>query len=179
MHVLGVTDYFCIQTYREVRKRKAEGRLPTVEFIFPNVEMRLDLKTEKKRPINIHLLFSPDDANHEAEIERILGQLTFEFQGRNYQCALTQLAELGRAFDPKQTDEQSAIRAGVNQFKTTLQALRQIFRTEVWLRKNRLVAVAGGLGGWHRWTSGGRTRSRRCGARLKRSRILSSRARRS
>ena len=146
VHVLGVTDYFCIQTYREVRKRKAEGRLPTVEFIFPNVEMRLDLKTEKKRPINIHLLFSPDDANHEAEIERILGQLTFEFQGRNYQCALTQLAELGRAFDPKQTDEQSAIRAGVNQFKTTLQALRQIFRTEVWLRKNCLVAVAGGLG---------------------------------
>jgi hypothetical protein len=51
VQALGVTDYLCIQTYREVRKRKAEGRLPRVEFIFPNVEMRLDLKTEKKRSI--------------------------------------------------------------------------------------------------------------------------------
>ena len=65
VQVLGVTDYFCIQTYQEVRKRKAAGRLPQVELIFPNVEMRLDLKTEKRKGINIHLLFSPDNPNHE------------------------------------------------------------------------------------------------------------------
>ena len=146
VHALGVTDYFCIQTYREVRRRKAEGRLPSVVLIFPNVEMRLDLKTEKKKAINIHLLFSPDDPNHEAEIERILGHLTFEFRERKYRCTLAELAELGRAFDPQQTDKQGAIRAGANQFKTTLQDLRQLFRVEAWLRKNCLVAVAGGLG---------------------------------
>lgn len=146
VHALGVTDYFCIQTYREVRKRKAEGRLSQVELIFPNVEMRLDLKTERKKPINIHLLFSPDDPSHEVEIERILSYLTFEFRERKYRCTLVDLAELGRAFDPQQTAGRGAIRAGANQFKITLPDLRQLFRDDVWLRKNCLVAVAGGLG---------------------------------
>lgn len=145
VRALGVTDYFCIQTYREARKRKAEERLPQVEFIFPNVEMRLDLKTEKKKPINIHLLFSPDDPDHETEIERILGHLLFEFRGRKYRCTLAELAELGRAFDPQQTDGRGALRTGANQFKTTLENLRELFRAEAWLRKNCLVAVAGSL----------------------------------
>lgn len=146
VQALGVTDYFCIETYRRVRTRKAEGRLPEVQLIFPNVEMRLDLKTEKKKPVNIHLLFSPDDQDHEAEIRRILGQLTFEFRDRRYQCALADFAKLGRAFDPKHADELLAVREGAKQFKTTLHALRELFRGEVWLRKNCLVAVTGGLG---------------------------------
>jgi hypothetical protein len=146
VQVLGVTDYFCIETYRKVRKRKATGRLPQVELIFPNVEMRLDLKTEKRKGINIHLLFSPDDPNHETEIERVLAELSFEFRGRKYRCSLPELARLGRAFDANQTDEPAAVRAGANQFKTTLSDLRELFRSDVWLRNNCLVAVAGGLG---------------------------------
>jgi len=39
------------------------------------------VKTEKKRAINLYLLFSPDDAGHEEQIERILGRLTFEYHG--------------------------------------------------------------------------------------------------
>jgi ABC-type lipoprotein export system ATPase subunit len=146
VQALGVTDYFCIQTYREVRKRKAAGRLPKVELIFPNVEMRLDLKTEKRKAINIHLLFSPDDPNHEAEVERVLAELAFEFRDRKYRCMLADLAKLGQAFDPGQTDEPAAVRAGANQFKITLSDLRELFRSDVWLRNNCLVAVAGGLG---------------------------------
>jgi hypothetical protein len=64
VRALGVTDYFSIGTYRSVRQQFVKGELGPVEFIFPNVEMRLDIKTEKKRPINIHLLFSPEDDNH-------------------------------------------------------------------------------------------------------------------
>ena len=71
---LGVTDYFGIGTYQSVRQKFRKGELGQVEFLFPNVEMRLDIKTEKKLPINIHLLFSPEDENHEQEIVRILGQ---------------------------------------------------------------------------------------------------------
>jgi energy-coupling factor transporter ATP-binding protein EcfA2 len=146
VHALGVTDYFCIQTYREVCRRKAEGRLPAVGLVFPNVEMRLDVKTQRQKAINIHFLFSPDDPNHQEEIQRILGLLTFEFQEKTYRCTLSELAALGRAFNPKQLDELNAVRNGANQFKVTLQALRQLFRAEAWLRKNCLVAVAGGLG---------------------------------
>lgn len=145
VEALGITDYFSIRTYREVDKQKASGRLPNVGLIFPNVEMRLDIKTEKKKGINLHLLFSPADPNHMTEIERILGNLSFEFNGKTYQCTPEQLIALGKAFNPKQTDEMGALSEGANQFKTSLTELRKIFRAEQWLEKNCLVAVAGSI----------------------------------
>lgn len=143
VRALGVTDYFCIETYKQIREWKSKGFLSEVTLIFPNVEMRLDIKTEKKKAINLHLIFSPHDPNHQAEIERILASLTFEFDGRIYRCTLAELADLGRAFDPTQTDQRGAIRTGVNQFKTTLTDLKKTFRREKWLEENCLIAVAG------------------------------------
>src|ERR1035438_3100439 len=121
---LGVTDYFCIRTYREVKGRWEAGALPNVALVFPNVELRLDIKTAKKLPINIHLLFSPDDSHHELEIERILGRLEFEYAGRIYQCRVDQLTALGRAVNPSQTNEDAALRLGVQQFKVSLDDLK-------------------------------------------------------
>jgi energy-coupling factor transporter ATP-binding protein EcfA2 len=146
IEALGVTDYFSVATYREICVWKATQRMPNVGLIFPNVEMRLDIKTEKKKPINIHLLFSPDDPNHVQEIERILGLLEFEFEDRTYKCTTSDLISLGRAFDPTQTDEHAALRVGTTQFKTTLAGLQSLFRREDWVRKNCLVAVSGNLG---------------------------------
>jgi ABC-type lipoprotein export system ATPase subunit len=143
IRALGVTDYFCIRTYRSVKDRWKKGALPGIAFIFPNIEMRLDIKTEKKLPINLHLLFSPDDPNHESEIERILGRLEFEYDGRSYQCTPEQLASLGNALDPTQSDSESAMRLGAQQFKVTLDSLKRLFDTEKWLQQNCLVAVAG------------------------------------
>jgi ABC-type lipoprotein export system ATPase subunit len=143
IRALGVTDYFCIKTYRAVKERWKDGELPGVLLVFPNVEVRLDIKTDKKLPVNLHLLFSPDDPLHEAEIERILGRLEFENDGRIYQCTPTQLAALGRAVDPLQVDDHSAMRLGAQQFKVTLDQMKSLFRTERWLRENCLVAVAG------------------------------------
>jgi hypothetical protein len=58
IRALGVTEYLCLQTYKEVRRRREQDkRLPEVFCIFPNVEFRLDIKTAKVRAINIHLLF--------------------------------------------------------------------------------------------------------------------------
>ena len=144
IRALGVTDYFCIQTYRRVREFKAKGRLASVALVFPNVEMRLDIKTEKKSPINIHLLFSPEDEDHEAEIERVLGQLKFEYRERSYACTLPELAALGKEhLGESSVDESHARRTGANQFKVSLQDLRSLFRQDKWLRQNCLVAVAG------------------------------------
>jgi ABC-type lipoprotein export system ATPase subunit len=143
---LGVTDYFCIQTYKDVRKRKVAGRLQHVEFLFPNVELRLEIKTAKSHGINLHLLFSPDDPNHESTIERILGRLHFRFQDQDYACNRQELIALGRAFDPKQTDEGGAHRTGANLFKVSFPELQKLFREEhKWLSKNCLVSVAGSL----------------------------------
>ena len=143
VRALGVTDYFSIQTYKTAKAHKAAGRMREVELLFPNVEIRLDIKTDKTRPINMHLLFSPDDPDHEQEIERLLGQLKFEFNERSYFCTTTDLARLGRDFDKSAINDMAALRVGTNQFKTSLGALRELFRNEKWLRNNSLVAVAG------------------------------------
>jgi ABC-type lipoprotein export system ATPase subunit len=140
---LGVTDYFCIETYRAARLRKLDGELPQVELLFPNVEMRLDIKTSKIRPVNIHLLFSPDDPKHEDEIQRFLGRLEFSYDGVEYRCTVPDLIAFGRAFDPTQKDEKGALRTGANQFKVTLADLQKLFKGNEWLRKNCLIAVAG------------------------------------
>jgi energy-coupling factor transporter ATP-binding protein EcfA2 len=144
VRALGITDYFCIQGYRKVKSHFDKGELGDVGLVFPNVEMRLDIKTDKKIPINLHLLFSPDDPNHENEIERLLGQLKFEYNDRSYACTLNELAALGREhLRQASVDEMHATRTGANQFKVTLQDLRDLFRREKWLRDNCLVAVAG------------------------------------
>lgn len=147
IRALGVTDYYSIDTYREVRKRKNAGELPSVQFVFPNVEMRFDVKTEKRSGINFHLLFSIEDENHEYEIERILGQLRFEFRERIYNCTRTDLIALGKAFEPKHNQDTPAFAEGVNQFKVSFTEMRELFRREAWLRENCLVAVAAGQDG--------------------------------
>ena len=144
VRALGITDYYSIDTYRRVRKYKSDGRLLKVQFIFPNVEMRLDVKTAEARGINIHLLFSPDDPDHEKEIERVLGHLTFEYNERPYHCSRSELIALGKDFDGRQTHDDAAFAVGVNQFKVTFSDLRQLFRREAWLRDNCLVAVVAG-----------------------------------
>lgn len=147
VRALGVTDYFCIRTYQRVREQKERhGRLPRVDLLFPNVEMRLTLETERRRGINLHLLFSPEDADHEQQIDRILGLLRFEYQQSTYSCRLDEFARLGRAVDPGQLEREGAIRTGVNQFKVDLQQLKDLFRSEAWLDRNCLVAVAAAEG---------------------------------
>ena len=146
IRALGVTDYCSIETYRQVRQRKAGGRLSKVEFLFPNVEMRLDVKTARAKGINIHLLFSPDDTNHEQQIERVLSHLMFEYHERKHRCSRPDLIALGREFDRQQTDDDGAFRVGVEQFKVTFNDLRDLFRQDAWLRENCLVAVAAAQG---------------------------------
>lgn len=144
IRALGVTDYYSLQTYRDVRRFWAAGKLPQVEFIFPNIELRLDVKTAKAKGINLHLLFSPDDPQHESQIERNLGQLTFEYLGQTHQCNRSGLIALGRAVEPKHTGEDAAFAEGAQAFKVDFNQLRSLFRREAWLQNNCLIAIAAG-----------------------------------
>src|SRR5690349_8177843 len=73
VNALGITDYLSIGTYKEFLRR-GSTRLKEI-FVFPNVEMRLTIATEKTLPINLHLLFSPDSPDHVEQIERVLAML--------------------------------------------------------------------------------------------------------
>src|SRR5687768_7839596 len=57
IEAIAVTDYYVADTYEEVLRRKAAGRLPNVDLIFPNIELRLDVRA-KTGFVNLHLLVS-------------------------------------------------------------------------------------------------------------------------
>ncbi|HEX9402596.1 MAG TPA: hypothetical protein VF912_21045, partial [Anaeromyxobacter sp.] len=58
--VLGVTDYFTLSGYKALKQRQTTGAIPGI-LLFPNIELRLTIETDKKKAINLHLLVSPDD----------------------------------------------------------------------------------------------------------------------
>ncbi len=142
VEVLGITDYLGIECYKAVRAHFQSGRLPKVKLLFPNVEFRLTVETDKRKGINLHLLFCPDDTDHVEQIERVLSMLSFECKGNPYRCTSADFVLLGRAHDAALTEELAARREGANQFKVELAKLRDLFRSNKWVADNCIVAVA-------------------------------------
>ena len=77
IEAVAVTDYYVTDTYEEVLRHKAAGRLPSAKLVFPNVELRLDVATVKGGFVNLHLFVSPEDPQHLDELRRLLSRLQF------------------------------------------------------------------------------------------------------
>lgn len=144
INALGITDYFGIEQYEEVIKQKSKGKLPNVHLIFPNVELRLSIETSKASAVNLHILFSPEDPDHIEQIKRFLLSLDFSYQGGLYRCNRDDLIRLGRTHQPDVTDDNAAHTVGANQFKVKPEQLKDAWDKNEWVRKNALIAVAGG-----------------------------------
>ena len=140
---LGITDYWNLDDYRKMLGFKDAGRLPSVGIVFPNIELRLDIQTEKKIGINLHLLFSPEDPQHIGEIERFLSRLTFSYLGRPYECTRAGLIRLGKAFDASVTEDHKALEIGANQFKVSFGEIQERWAEDTWVQRNCLIAVSG------------------------------------
>ena len=145
--VIGVADYMSIANYSKLQQFKAEDRIQNIDLLIPNIEFRIAPPTDRATAINIHLLISPDDPQHEQEIRNSLARLDWEYGGRRYSCIPDQLIALGRAFDPRIRDNNAALRTGVTQFKVDFTRFREWYKTELWLCRNALVAVAAGADG--------------------------------
>lgn len=84
--VLGVTDYFTIDGYKELRKFKHDGRLPNIHTLLPNIEFRLDKIVSSRhdganpRRLNFHVIFS-DELDPDLIEEHFLHDLDFGYQG--------------------------------------------------------------------------------------------------
>ena len=144
VRVLGVTDYFTITNYSKLKQFKAEGSIPEIDLLIPNIEFRIAPPNDKATAVNIHLLVCPDEPNHELEIERSLARLTWEYGGKLYSCLPDQLVALGRAFNPNAVDNRAALQTGVKRFKVDFTTLRDWYNKEHWLRENSIIAVAAG-----------------------------------
>jgi len=143
---LGITDYWSLDLYEQVVAEKAKGRLPEVELLFANVELRLAVATGSGSAVNAHLLISPEDADHVAEARRFLSSLTFKAKREVYSCTRGDLVKLGRAHDKGAIEETAALRVGTTQFKTTATELREAIAASEWAQKNIVVAVAATTG---------------------------------
>ena len=144
IRALGITDYFGIDRYEQIVDEKHRGRLPGVGLIFPNVELRLGIETAKSSAVNIHLLFSPHDVDHVDRIKRFLLEFEFPYLGESYRCQRSDLIRLGHAHKPGLTDDEAARSEGANQFKVNFDQLKQAWSKNEWIKKNTLIAVAGG-----------------------------------
>lgn len=144
IRAVGITDYYSVDTYVEVQRQKQAGRLPEVDLIFANIEMRYGIGTSKGSPINVHLLISPEDPDHVDQIRRFLRALTFEAYGETFRCDASDLIRLGRAHDNSIVDDRVALAVGTNQFKVSPEQLRAAWKGSTWVQENVLVAVAAG-----------------------------------
>ncbi len=145
VEAIAVTDYYVTDTYEEVLKHKAAGRLPEVQLIFPNVELRLDVAA-KSGFVNVHLLVSPEDPDHVNQLRRILTRLQFHAHGDRFDCTKNDLIALGKRAEPSICDDRAALEHGATQFKVNFDQLRKVFFESDWAKKNILIAVAGGAG---------------------------------
>ena len=144
IRAIGVTDYYGTELYERVLQEKQKGRLKNCEFVFPNVEMRLDKGTVKDRWVNIHLLVDPSGPDALGELKRFLQNLTFRAHGDTYHCNRDDLIRLGRKANPKLTEDKAAHAFGAQQFKVSFEELRRVYVESDWAQKNVLIAIAGG-----------------------------------
>lgn len=145
IEAVAITDYYVTETYEKVLKHKAAGRLPNVKLLFPNIELRLDVAA-KSGFVNVHLLVSPEDPDHVAEIQRILKRLDFHAFEQRFDCSRDELIRLGRQANPSLTDDRAALEFGATQMKVSFETLRKVFKENDWAKQNVLIAVAGGTG---------------------------------
>ncbi|MEQ9662728.1 MAG: AAA family ATPase [Parasphingopyxis sp.] len=145
IEAIAITDYYVTETYEEVLKHKAAGRLPNVKLLFPNIELRLDVAA-KSGFVNAHLLVSPEDPDHVAEIKRILKRLDFHAYEQRFDCSREELMRLGRQANPSLVDDRAALEFGATQMKVSFETLRKVFKENDWAKQNVLIAVAGGTG---------------------------------
>ncbi len=141
---IGITDYSVLDSYERLLKIWKEGKLPGVELIFPNIELRYPLNVQGS-PINVHLIVCPDDPDHIEKTNRFLADLKFEFNGEKYGSTKDELIRLGNAINPDvKGNTEGALKLGVNQSKISPDALRAAVKDHKWARENILIATAAG-----------------------------------
>lgn len=144
IEAVGITDYFTTASFRRAQDAWKAGAGQDIAYLFPNVELRLDVPTTKGAGINLHVLAAPADVDG---LDRMLASLTFTYGDNVYRADRTGLISLGRAFKGESSlAEDAALREGANQFKVNFDELRTLFQRDAWYREHCLIGVAGGSG---------------------------------
>src|SRR5205085_2227322 len=79
IEAVGVTDYVTTASFRRAHQAWQQGAGRSIQFLFPNVELRLSHATQREAAVNLHLLCAPEEVE---DLDRFLGGLEFTFGGR-------------------------------------------------------------------------------------------------
>ena len=150
--VLGITDYFTIDGYKEVLKQRTNGRLQNFALILPNIELRLNIfvpkrsSGEKPRRLNIHVIFSNEVSVGDID-SQFLNDLKIAVEGSpggtGDKRVLTResIEEVGRSVKgfQKSTDDDSDFVAGCNNITVTLDDITKALQKSCFDGKYLLV----------------------------------------
>ena len=143
IEVLGVTDYYVLDSFRRAQAAWASGSGSSIAYLFPNIELRLDIPTAKGAGVNLHLMAAADEADG---LERFVARLEYTWKDHPYRATRDDLIRLGRDFRGEPAlAEAAALTEGANQFKVNFDAFQKAYKTDAWAQKHCLVGVAGGL----------------------------------
>jgi predicted ATPase len=99
--VLGITDYFTIEGYKQIADFREQGRLRNIALILPNIEFRLDKFVGSRNcRLNLHVIFSDEVSTDDIE-EHFLRNLevcvegTPQAPGETWRITRPQLEQLG------------------------------------------------------------------------------------
>jgi hypothetical protein len=147
---LGVTDYCTLRSFRVVREHWSKGKLPEVQLLIANVELRMNIQAKKGSAVNAHLLLPvhrEDDEETIRVFETKLGSLKFYYDNEDFRCIDADLVRLGRAHAKNAgLAEEPALREGAEQFKVEPSGLVEL-RNDNWVKTNVLVAIPSGEDG--------------------------------
>ena len=155
IEAIAVTAYYVTETYQDVLEHKKNGRLSSVELVFPNIELRLDVATAKGGFVNLHLFVSPEDPDHLEQLERFLSRLHFTVQQDRFDCTRAELIRLGKKVSPEITDDRAALAYGASQYKVNFKQLREAFAEERMGARQHPGRRRGRCNRWHVWCQGG------------------------
>jgi len=139
---LGITDYYSIENYIYLREMFDKGAFNNVKLLFPNIEMRLAIPTEKSSAINIHLLISPDDPRHIEEIQQHLNRLFIRHNGRPISCNKKEIIKFGNEINQKLSSDEQRYILGIENFKIEFSAFTEWYDGSEWLKNNSLIALS-------------------------------------
>jgi hypothetical protein len=145
--LLGITDYGTLRGFRAVRDHWRNGKLPGVELLIANVEIRLSIQAHRGSAVNVHLLLPSTDDADVATFESKLAGLKFGYGQEEFACTDAELVRLGRAHERNpDLDEGAALAKGSEQFKIEPSALMRL-RADKWVQENVLFAIPTGEDG--------------------------------
>lgn len=150
IYAIGITDYFSIARYKEVKEYQdnidtnteftdSEKLFINGILLLPNVELRMLPVTDKGKLVNIHCIFNPDFVKNLDN--DFFSSLSFKVAGQDFKMNESGLIGLGKHYDSS-LDDRAAYKKGVEHFITSYDRLQELFENNTRLRENTLIVVS-------------------------------------